>query len=62
MDVLNLSTGLDASTDMLALSRANAARAGTTNARFLHGHIEDIPLPAGSDRAASPGPSSTRSR
>jgi SAM-dependent methyltransferase len=39
--------GLDASTDMLALSRANAARAGATNARFLHGHIEDIPLPAG---------------
>ena len=37
--------GLDASTDMLALARANAAQAGVTNARFLHGHIEDIPLP-----------------
>ena len=37
--------GLDASTDMLALARANAATAGATNARFLHGHIEDIPLP-----------------
>jgi SAM-dependent methyltransferase len=37
--------GLDASTDMLTLARANAARAGTTNVRFLHGHIEDIPLP-----------------
>ena len=39
--------GLDASTDMLALARASAARAGAANARFLHGHIEDIPLPAG---------------
>jgi SAM-dependent methyltransferase len=42
-----LAYGLDASTDMLALARANAARAGVTNAEFLHGHIEDIPLPAG---------------
>jgi SAM-dependent methyltransferase len=37
--------GLDASADMLTLARANAERAGLTNARFLHGHIEDIPLP-----------------
>jgi len=37
--------GLDASTDMLALARGNASRAGVTNAQFLHGHIEDIPLP-----------------
>jgi SAM-dependent methyltransferase len=37
--------GLDASTDMLTLARANAAAAGVTNARFLHGHIEHIPLP-----------------
>jgi arsenite methyltransferase len=37
--------GLDASPDMLALARANAQQAGVTNARFLHGHIEDIPLP-----------------
>jgi SAM-dependent methyltransferase len=37
--------GLDASTDMLTLARANAAQAGVTNARFLHGHIEDISLP-----------------
>jgi SAM-dependent methyltransferase len=37
--------GLDASADMLTLARANAARAGVLNARFLHGHIEDIPLP-----------------
>jgi SAM-dependent methyltransferase len=39
--------GLDASPDMLSLARANAARAGVANARFLHGHIEDIPLPGG---------------
>jgi ubiquinone/menaquinone biosynthesis C-methylase UbiE len=37
--------GLDASTDMLKLARANATRAGVGNAEFLHGHIEDIPLP-----------------
>jgi SAM-dependent methyltransferase len=37
--------GLDASLDMLALARANAAAAGVANAVFLHGHIEDIPLP-----------------
>ena len=39
--------GLDASTDMLTLARANAAQAGAANAQFLHGHIEDIPLPGG---------------
>jgi SAM-dependent methyltransferase len=39
--------GLDASPDMLALARTNAAQAGARNARFLLGHIEDIPLPAG---------------
>ena len=38
--------GLDASPDMLALARANAGQAGAPNARFLQGHIEDIPLPA----------------
>jgi SAM-dependent methyltransferase len=37
--------GLDASADMLALARANAAKADITNARFMHGFIEDIPLP-----------------
>lgn len=37
--------GLDASPDMLALARANAEQAGVTNVDFLHGHIEDIPLP-----------------
>ena len=39
--------GLDASADMLTLARANVPRAGVVNARFLHGHIEDIPLPDG---------------
>jgi SAM-dependent methyltransferase len=37
--------GLDGSQDMLALARANAAKAGVSNARFLLGRIEDIPLP-----------------
>ncbi len=37
--------GLDASPDMLALARANAREAQITNAWFLRGHIEDIPLP-----------------
>ena len=36
--------GLDTSPDMVALARANAARAGAVNAQFLQGHIEDIPL------------------
>ena len=39
--------GLDGSPDMIALARENAAQAGVTNAEFLHGHIEDIPLPGG---------------
>lgn len=39
--------GVDGSPDMLALARANAERARITNARFLRGYIEDIPLPAG---------------
>ena len=61
--------GLDGSPDMLALARASAEKAGVTNARFLHGHIEDIPLPAehvdvvisncvinlSADKAARPG-------
>ncbi len=37
--------GLDASADMLALARANADQTQVTNARFLHGRIESIPLP-----------------
>jgi ubiquinone/menaquinone biosynthesis C-methylase UbiE len=32
---------------MLTLARAHARQAGVTNAEFLHGHIEDIPLPDG---------------
>ncbi|GAB2814177.1 methyltransferase domain-containing protein [Actinoallomurus bryophytorum] len=37
--------GLDASPDMLTLARTNAC--GVDNTEFLHGHIEDIPLPDG---------------
>ena len=33
--------------EMLALARANAARAGATNVEFLKGTIEDVPLPDG---------------
>jgi SAM-dependent methyltransferase len=39
--------GLDASIDMLTLARTNARQAGIDNAEFLHGHIENIPLPDG---------------
>lgn len=37
--------GLDGSEDMLALARANAVKAGVSNAMFVLGRIEDIPLP-----------------
>jgi SAM-dependent methyltransferase len=37
--------GVDASSDMLALARANARQAQITNAWFVRGHIENIPLP-----------------
>ncbi len=37
--------GLDASPDMIELARRNAAEAGAANVAFLHGTIEDIPLP-----------------
>jgi SAM-dependent methyltransferase len=37
--------GLDGSLDMIALAGDNAAQAGVPNAEFLHGQIEDIPLP-----------------
>ncbi len=40
--------GLDMTDEMLALARRNAAEAGATNAEFLKGHIEAIPLPADS--------------
>ena len=37
--------GLDMTPEMLELARANQARAGLTNAEFLEGTIEAIPLP-----------------
>ena len=40
--------GLDMTDEMLALAQKNAAEAGITNAIFLKGVIEDVPLPADS--------------
>jgi ubiquinone/menaquinone biosynthesis C-methylase UbiE len=40
--------GLDMTDEMLALARKNAEDADVTNAIFLKGVIEDVPLPAGS--------------
>jgi arsenite methyltransferase len=37
--------GLDMTDEMLEVARANAREAGATNAEFLKGHIEAIPLP-----------------
>lgn len=37
--------GLDLTPDMLELARRNQAEAGVTNAEFLAGGIEDMPLP-----------------
>jgi arsenite methyltransferase len=37
--------GLDMTEDMLALARENQRQAGITNAEFLQGEIENIPLP-----------------
>jgi SAM-dependent methyltransferase len=37
--------GLDMTDDMLALARANQAKAGASNVEFLKGEIEHIPLP-----------------
>lgn len=39
--------GLDMTDEMLAEANANKAKSGLTNAEFLKGHIEDIPLPDG---------------
>ena len=39
--------GLDMTDEMLALALENKAQAGATNVEFLKGHIEAIPLPAG---------------
>lgn len=40
--------GVDMTTEMLDLARANAAAAGATNVEFRQGTIEDVPLPDGS--------------
>jgi len=40
--------GLDMTDEMLDLARANSARAGLTNVRWLKGFMEDIPLPGAS--------------
>jgi len=37
--------GVDMTEEMLALARANQAQAGVTNAEFLDGRIEAVPLP-----------------
>lgn len=37
--------GLDMTDEMLHLARRNADAAGVTNVDFLHGQIEDVPLP-----------------
>jgi arsenite methyltransferase len=37
--------GLDMTTEMLELARANAADGGVDNVEFLQGYLEDIPLP-----------------
>lgn len=37
--------GLDMTDEMLALAEENKKRSGVTNAEFLRGEIEDIPLP-----------------
>jgi len=38
-------SGIDMTAEMLDLARANQQRAGVTNAEFLEGRIEDLPLP-----------------
>ena len=40
-----LAYGVDMTDEMLDLARRNAAEAGVTNAHFLKGEIENIPLP-----------------
>jgi arsenite methyltransferase len=40
--------GLDMTDEMLALARANQAKAGVSNVEFLRGEIERIPLPEAS--------------
>ena len=43
--------GVDMTDEMLALARANAAKAGASNVEFVKGTIEDVPLP--DDRSTS---------
>ncbi|HEX2058293.1 MAG TPA: methyltransferase domain-containing protein [Actinomycetota bacterium] len=40
--------GIDMTPEMLEQARANQRAAGVTNAQFLKGFIEDVPLPTGS--------------
>ncbi len=40
--------GLDMTDEMLATANANKTKLGVSNAEFLKGHIEEIPLPEGS--------------
>jgi arsenite methyltransferase len=40
-----LAYGVDMTDEMLDLARSNAAEAGVTNAHFLKGEIENLPLP-----------------
>lgn len=40
--------GLDMTDEMLSLAEANLQRSGAHNVSFLKGHIESVPLPAGS--------------
>jgi ubiquinone/menaquinone biosynthesis C-methylase UbiE len=42
-----LAYGLDMTDEMLALARENQIKAGVENVHWLRGHIEEIPLPAG---------------
>ncbi len=37
--------GIDMTDEMVALARANAAKAGVENVEFLKGYLEEIPLP-----------------
>src|SRR6185295_16661540 len=37
--------GLDMTEEMLELARANQRQAGVTNVEFLHGQMEEVPLP-----------------
>jgi SAM-dependent methyltransferase len=45
---MGIAYGLDMTDEMLDLARRNAAEANATNAIFLKGLIEEIPLPSGS--------------